>query len=194
MNNSGLILIVSGPSGVGKGTICSRLVDKYPDEYVLSISATSRKPRGMEVDGREYFFKTKEEFEQMISDGMFLEYAQYVGNYYGTPLAWVKDKLDKDINVILEIDVQGGLQVKKKYPDAVTIFVVPPDKEELIKRLGGRGTENSKQIENRIKRASEEMKFAESYDYVIINEIVENSVDLLHNITLSIKEKLSKEA
>jgi guanylate kinase len=194
LNNSGLILIVSGPSGVGKGTICSRLVDKYPDEYVLSISATSRKPRGMEVDGREYFFKTKEEFEQMISDGMFLEYAQYVGNYYGTPLAWVKDKLDKDINVILEIDVQGGLQVKKKYPDAVTIFVVPPDKEELIKRLGGRGTENSKQIENRIKRASEEMKFAESYDYVIINEIVENSVDLLHNITLSIKEKLSKEA
>ena len=194
MNNSGLILIVSGPSGVGKGTICSRLVDKYPDEYVLSISATSRKPRGMEVDGREYFFKTKEEFEQMISDGMFVEYAQYVGNYYGTPLAWVKDKLDKDINVILEIDVQGGLQVKKKYPDAVTIFVVPPDKEELIKRLGGRGTENSKQIENRIKRASEEMKFAESYDYVIINEIVENSVDLLHNITLSIKEKLSKEA
>ncbi len=193
MNNNGIILIVSGPSGVGKGTVCSRLVDKYPDEYVLSISATSRKPRGNEVNGKEYFFKTKEEFEQMISEGMFLEYAQYVGNYYGTPLEWVKDKLDKGVNVILEIDVQGGFQVKKKCPSAVTIFVMPPDKDELLKRLGGRGTENSKQIEKRIQRAGEEMKYAEEYDYVITNEVVENSVDLLHNITLSIKDKLSKE-
>lgn len=193
MNNNGIILIVSGPSGVGKGTVCSRLVDKYPDEYVLSISATSRKPRGQEVDGKEYFFKTKEEFEQMISEGKFLEYAQYVGNYYGTPLEWVKDKLDKGVNVILEIDVQGGFQVKKKCPGAVTIFVMPPDKKELLKRLGGRGTENQKQIEKRIQRAGEEMKFAEEYDYVITNEVVEKSVDLLHNITLSIKDKLSKE-
>lgn len=193
MNSNGIILIVSGPSGVGKGTVCSRLVDKYPDEYVLSISATSRKPRGQEVNGKEYFFKTKEEFEQMISDGKFLEYAQYVGNYYGTPLEWVKDKLDKGVNVILEIDVQGGFQVKKKCPGAVTIFVMPPDKEELLKRLGGRGTENPKQIEKRIQRAGEEMKFAEEYDYVITNEVVEKSVDLLHNITLSIKEKISKE-
>ncbi len=193
MNNNGIILIVSGPSGVGKGTVCSRLVDKYPDEYVLSISATSRKPRGQEVNGKEYFFKTKEEFEQMISDGKFLEYAQYVGNYYGTPLDWVKDKLDKGVNVILEIDVQGGFQVKKKCPGAVTIFVMPPDKEELLKRLGGRGTENQKQIEKRIQRAGEEMKFAEEYDYVITNEVVEKSVDLLHNITLSMKDKLSKE-
>ncbi len=194
MNSNGIILIVSGPSGVGKGTVCSRLVDKYPDEYVLSISATSRKPRGQEVNGKEYFFKTKEEFEQMISDGKFLEYAQYVGNYYGTPLEWVKDKLDKGVNVILEIDVQGGFQVKKKCPGAVTIFVMPPDKEELLKRLGGRGTENQKQIEKRIQRAGEEMKYAQEYDYVITNEIVEKSVDLLHNITLSIKDKLSKEA
>lgn len=193
MNNNGIILIVSGPSGVGKGTVCSRLVDKYPDEYVLSISATSRKPRGLEVDGKEYFFKTKEEFEHMISEGKFLEYAQYVGNYYGTPLEWVKDKLDKGVNVILEIDVQGGFQVKKKCPGAVTIFVMPPDKKELLKRLGGRGTENQKQIEKRIQRAGEEMKFAEEYDYVITNEVVEKSVDLLHNITLSIKDKLSKE-
>lgn len=189
MSNTGVLLVVSGPAGTGKGTICNGLVNKYPDEYALSISATSRKPRGSEVDGVEYFFKTREEFEQMIADDQLLEHACYVGNYYGTPRKWVMDMLESGKNVILEIDIQGGFQVKEKFPQALLIFILPPNLEELARRLRGRGTETEEQVLMRLSRAKEELTFSDKYDYTIVNDVVENSVDLLHNIVNAEKAK-----
>ena len=191
MNNEGFLLIVSGPSGAGKGTICNALLEKYPEQYALSISATSRHPRGTEADGVEYFFKTTEEFEEMIAQDQLLEYARYVNNYYGTPRAWVQEKLREGVNVILEIDYQGGFQVRSKLPHVLMIFIMPPNKEELIRRLTDRGTETPEQIQQRIRKAEEEMQVADQYDYVIVNEVVEKSVEMLHNIVLSEKQKLS---
>ena len=190
MNSEGFLLIVSGPSGAGKGTICNALLEKYPEQYALSISATSRSPRGSEVDGVEYFFKTKEEFEEMIAQDQLLEHACYVNNYYGTPRSWVEEKLREGVNVILEIEYQGGFQVRSKLPHVLMIFIMPPSKEELIRRLTERGTETPEQIEQRIRKAEEEMQIADQYDYVIVNEVVEKSVEMLHNIVLSEKEKL----
>ena len=189
MNNKGLLLIISGPSGAGKGTICNALLEKYPQEYALSISATSRSPRGEEQDGREYFFKTVEEFEEMIDLDLLLEHARYVNNYYGTPRTWVEEKLQEGINVILEIDYQGGFQVKEKLQDVLMIFIMPPSIEELISRLTGRGTESPEQIIQRVKKAEEEMLIAEQYDYVIVNEDIEKSVEMLHNIISYEKKK-----
>jgi len=184
----GILVVVSGLSGAGKGTICKRLLEKYP-EYVLSVSATSRKPREGEVNGREYFFVSKEEFEQMIEQGKLLEYCQYVENYYGTPKEWVLNQLDAGKNIILEIELQGAFNVRKIYPDAVLVFVLPPDMDELRNRLINRGTETEEEIEKRLKRAQEEMEFVPQYDYVIVNDFVEKSVDMLHNIVRSEKEK-----
>ena len=189
MNNKGLLLIISGPSGAGKGTICNALLEKYPQEYALSISATSRSPRGEEQDGREYFFKTVEEFEEMIDLDLLLEHARYVNNYYGTPRTWVEEKLQEGINVILEIDYQGGFQVKEKLQDVLMIFIMPPSIEELISRLTGRGTESPEQIIQRVKKAEEEMLIAEQYDYIIVNEDIEKSVEMLHNIISYEKKK-----
>ena len=180
--NKGIVVIVSGPAGAGKGTICKALVEKYPDEYALSISATSRKPRGGEKDGVEYFFKTREEFEEMIRQDQLLEHACYLDNYYGTPKAWVEDKLNAGVSVILEIDIQGGFQVREKMPDALTVFILPPDMEQLRSRLEGRGTETPEQIEKRLARAQEELELAGEYDCSIVNEVVENSVEMLHNV------------
>ena len=191
MNNEGVLLIVSGPAGTGKGTICNEIIKKYPDQYALSISATSRGPRHTEVDGREYFFKTREEFEEMIRNDQLLEYARYLDNYYGTPREWVEKRIEEGINVILEIDVQGGFQIKEIFPDTLLIFVMPPDMEELRNRLIKRGTETPEQIEKRIGRAEEEIKISENYDYVIVNEDVEKSVEMLHNIVQLNKERLS---
>lgn len=193
MNNKGFLLIVSGPSGAGKGTICNEIIKKYPEEYALSISATSRSPRGNEQNGKEYFFKSREEFEEMIENDMLLEYACYVGNYYGTPRKWVEDQLEKGVSVILEIDLQGGFQVSEKFSEVLTFFVMPPSRDELISRLRGRGTETEEQIQNRIARADEEVEFRDKYDYVITNEDVEKSVELLHNIVKSEKKKLFEE-
>lgn len=193
MNNKGLLLIISGPSGAGKGTICNALLEKYPDDYALSISVTSRAPRGEETDGREYFFKTREEFEELIALDLLLEYASYVDNYYGTPKEWVEHKMQEGINVILEIDCQGGFQVNRKIPESLLIFIMPPSLEELENRLLKRGTETPEQIAKRISRAREEMQYADEYDYIIINEDVENSVEMLHNIILCEKDKLEKE-
>ena len=190
MNKKGMLLIVSGPSGAGKGTICNALVNKYPDEYALSISVTSRSPRGEEIDGKEYFFKSRSEFEQMIELDLLLEHACYVDNYYGTPKEWVEMKRSEGINVILEIDYQGGFQVNQKIPEALLIFIMPPSKEELFRRLSGRGTESPEQIAKRIAKAEEEIRQAEQYDYIIVNEDVEKSVEMLHNIILCEKEKL----
>ena len=190
MNNKGVLLIVSGPSGAGKGTICQALIEKYPEDYALSISVTSRLPRGEEVEGKEYFFRTRSEFEEMIELDLLLEYACYVDNYYGTPREWVELKRREGINVILEIDCQGGFQVSEKIPEAVRIFIMPPSMEELERRLLNRGTETPEQIALRIERAREEVRFAQQYDYIIVNEVVEKSVEMLHNIVCAEKEKV----
>ena len=186
--DKGVLVVVSGLSGAGKGTICKRLLEKYPD-YVLSVSATSRKPREGEEHGREYFFITKEEFEDRINQGKLLEFAQYVGNYYGTPKDWVEEQLNAGKDIVLEIELQGAFQVRKKIPEAVLIFVLPPAMEELKRRLVNRGTETMEEIDRRIQRAMEEIEFVPEYDYVIINEDVEKSVDMLHNIVRSEKNK-----
>ena len=161
--SKGLLLVISGFSGAGKGTVMKRLLELH-DEYSLSISATTRKPREGEADGREYFFKTVEEFEKMIAEDALIEHAQYVGNYYGTPKAYVEEQLDKGNNVILEIEIQGAMNIKRMFPDAVLMFITPPSAAELEKRLRGRGTEDEATIKARLSRAAEEAEGVEDYD------------------------------
>ena len=170
----GVLLIISGPSGSGKGTIVERLVDDLG--YRVSISATTRNPRPNEENGVHYFFKTKEEFEKMIEAGELLEHACFCGNYYGTPKEYVERQLVEGNNIILEIEVQGALQVKKKYNDAVLIFTMPPTIAELRRRLVNRGTEDMETIDKRIKRAEEELEYLPQYDYIVINDTVEQAV------------------
>ena len=161
MKKKGILIVVSGFSGAGKGTLMNRLLKEY-DDYALSISATTRKPRAGEADGREYFFKTIEEFEKMIAEDALIEYARYVDNYYGTPKAYVEQKLEEGKDVILEIEIQGALKVKEKFPDTLLLFVTPPDANTLKNRLVGRGTETMDVIESRMKRAKEEAKGIEN--------------------------------
>ena len=170
----GVLLIISGPSGSGKGTIVERLVDDLG--YRVSISATTRDPRPNEENGVHYFFKTKEEFEKMIEAGELLEHACFCDNYYGTPKEYVERQLGEGNNIILEIEVQGALQVKKKYNDAVLIFTMPPTIAELRRRLVNRGTEDMETIDKRIKRAEEELEYLPQYDYIVINDTVEQAV------------------
>lgn len=189
--SKGVLTVVSGFSGAGKGTVMKRLIQKY-DDYALSISVTTRKPREGERDGIEYFFKTKEEVETMIENDEFLEYARYVDNYYGTPRFYVEEMLAKGKNVILEIEIQGAMQIKSKNPEAVLVFVTPPSFEELRNRLVGRGTETADVIESRLKRASEEAEGMPSYDYILVNDQVEDCVDRLHQIILSERAKAQR--
>ena len=189
--SKGVLTVVSGFSGAGKGTVMKRLIQKY-DDYALSISVTTRKPREGERDGIEYFFKTKEEVEAMIENDEFLEYARYVDNYYGTPRFYVEEMLAKGKNVILEIEIQGAMQIKAKNPEAVLIFVTPPSFEELRNRLVGRGTETADVIESRLRRASEEAEGMSSYDYILVNDQVEDCVDRLHQIILSERAKAQR--
>lgn len=175
MKKQGLLLIISGPSGSGKGTIVEQLKEK--EDFSVSISATTRAPRGMEQDGVHYFFRTKEEFQRMIDNQELLEWAEFCGNRYGTPRTYVTEKLMQGQNVILEIEVQGALQVKKLYPDGILIFLVPPNLEELGRRLTNRGTEDKEAINRRIHRALEEMEFVQEYDYVVINDTVEQATE-----------------
>lgn len=170
----GVLLIISGPSGSGKGTIVERLVDDLG--YRVSISATTRNPRPNEENGVHYFFKTKKEFEKMIEAGELLEHACFCDNYYGTPKEYVERQLGEGNNIILEIEVQGALQVKKKYNDAVLIFTMPPTIAELRRRLVNRGTEDMETIDKRIKRAEEELEYLPQYDYIVINDTVEQAV------------------
>ena len=170
----GVLLIISGPSGSGKGTIVESLVDDLG--YRVSISATTRNPRPNEENGVHYFFKTKEEFEKMIEAGELLEHACFCDNYYGTPKEYVERQLMEGNNIILEIEVQGALQVKKKYNDAVLIFTMPPTIAELRRRLVNRGTEDMETIDKRIKRAEEELEYLPQYDYIVINDTVEQAV------------------
>lgn len=189
--SKGVLTVVSGFSGAGKGTVMKRLIQKY-DDYALSISVTTRNPREGERDGIEYFFKTKEEVETMIENDEFLEYARYVDNYYGTPRFYVEEMLAKGKNVILEIEIQGAMQIKSKNPEAVLVFVTPPSFEELRNRLVGRGTETADVIESRLRRASEEAEGMPSYDYILVNDQVEDCVDRLHQIILSERAKAQR--
>ena len=181
MDRKGILLVVSGFSGAGKGTLMKELVSRY-DNYALSISATTRSPREGEVDGREYFFRTKEEFEQMIADEALIEHACYVGNYYGTPRAYVEEQLALGRDVILEIEIQGALQIKKRFPDTLLLFVSTPDAETLKNRLIGRGTESLDVVEKRLSRASEEAEGIENYDYLVINDDLDICVEEVHQM------------
>ena len=156
MNQRGILIVVSGFSGAGKGTLMKELMKRYEETYALSVSATTRNPREGEVDGREYFFKTTEEFEKMIAKEELIEYARYVENYYGTPRTYVEQQLEAGKDVILEIEIQGALKVKERFPDTLLLFVTPPSAKELRRRLVGRGTETMEVIESRLERAVEE--------------------------------------
>lgn len=169
MNHRGLLVVVSGFSGVGKGTLVKKLVTEC-DNYALSVSMTTRKPREGEIDGVSYFFVDHDTFEQTIAQDGLVEYASYVGNYYGTPKAWVEEQRNSGKDVVLEIEVQGALKVKEKFPDAVLIFVLPPSAKELKSRLEGRGTETQDVVLKRLSRAEEESAFVEQYDYIVVND------------------------
>ena len=184
MADRGILVVVSGFSGAGKGTLMKRLMEKY-DNYALSVSATTRDPRPGEEHGREYFFHTKKEFEELILEDELIEYAQYVDNYYGTPKAYVEKQLNMGKDVILEIEIQGALKVKKKMPNTLLLFVTPPNAEELKHRLVNRGTESMDVIESRLSRASEEAKGMSEYDYILINDVIEECVDNMHSIIQS---------
>ena len=184
MKNKGILVVVSGFSGAGKGTLMKALLEKY-DNYALSISATTRKPRAGEVHGREYFFVEKETFESMIKGDQLIEYAQYVKHYYGTPKEYVLQKMEEGKDVILEIEIQGALKVKEKYPDTLLLFVMPPSAMELRRRLVGRGTETADVIEARLKRAAKEAEGMESYDYILINDDVYTCVEEMHHLIQS---------
>ena len=191
INKKGLLLVVSGPSGTGKGTICKDIVAKH-EAINLSISATTRNPRVGEVEGKSYFFKTKEEFEAMVDRGEFLEHAMIYDNYYGTPKKAIFDELDMGRDVILEIEMQGAMQIKEVYPQAVFIFVLPPSLQELRNRIVGRGTETEEQIEKRFNSAYDEIKLLGDYDYFIFNNIVEKSSEEILNILEVEKNKVSR--
>lgn len=181
MKKKGILIVLSGFSGAGKGTLVKRLMQDY-DDYALSVSMTTRSPRPGEEDGREYFFATREEFEQKIKENGFLEYASYVGNYYGTPRAYVEEQLAAGKDVILEIEIQGALQVKERFPEALLLFITAPSAEKLKARLCGRGTETQDVIEQRLKRASEESEGIEKYEYVIVNDDLDECVKETHAV------------
>ena len=181
MSKKGNLVIISGFSGAGKGTVVKGLMARY-DCYALSVSATTRAPREGEVNGREYFFKTREEFEKMIRQDALYEYAQYVSNFYGTPKAYVQEQLDAGKDVILEIEVQGALKVKEKNPKALLLFVTPPSAEELKKRLQGRGTETEEVINERMRRAADESELMDRYEYLVINDQLEKCVEEVHQL------------
>lgn len=180
--NRGILTVVSGFSGAGKGTIMKELLLSYPDRYALSISATTRDPRPYERDGVEYFFKTEEEFRQMIADNELIEYAQYVGHYYGTPRDYVERQLSAGKDVILEIEIQGALKIRETCPDAILLFITPPNAAELGRRLFGRGTETEDVIRSRLTRALSEADGVDAYDYLVVNDVVEDCVHEVHGI------------
>ena len=177
----GILVVVSGFSGAGKGTIMKRITEKY-DNYALSVSATTREPREGEVEGKSYFFVRKERFEEMIDEDELLEYAKYVEHYYGTPRKFVEDCLNQGKDVILEIEIQGALKIKKRYPESLLVFLAPPSAEELRKRLMGRKTENEETIHKRLCRAIVEAEGVEAYDYILVNENVDTCTEKLHNL------------
>lgn len=191
MKRQGILVVVSGFAGTGKGTVMKELLSRY-DSYALSISATTRDPRPGEVDGREYFFKTKEEFERMIEGEAFVEYACYVGNYYGTPKKYVEEQLEAGKDVILEIEIQGALKIKQQFPEALLLFIAPPSAEVLKQRLTMRGTETKEVIDKRLKRAVEESEGIENYDYLVINDDLNECVQNVHQMIQSERFRMSR--
>ena len=187
----GTLVVISAPAGSGKGTVIGHILGSGKN-FVYSVSATTRKPRPGEVDGVQYYFLTREEFENNIKNEKMLEYASYCDNYYGTPLKYVTERLDEGKNVVLEIEVQGALQVKEKYPEAVLVFLIPPTLDELRKRLTNRGTETDEVIEKRIARAGEEIELIDRYDYVVINENVEEAKEDILKIVCAEKMNIKR--
>ena len=181
MKHKGILIVVSGFSGAGKGTLMKQLVHTY-DDYALSISMTTRSPRPGEEEGKEYFFVSRQEFEEKIAQNGLIEHACYCDNYYGTPRDYVEKQLEKGKDVILEIEIQGALEIKRKYPTALLLFVMPPSAAELRKRLEGRGTESPEVISKRLKRAGEEAEGIEQYDFLVINDKLEECVQQMHEL------------
>ena len=182
MAERGLLIVFSGPSGVGKGTVRQEIFSTPDHQFEYSVSMTTRPKRPGEVDGVDYFFRTREEFEDLIKKGQMLEYAEYVGNYYGTPLTYVNETLDKGIDVFLEIEVQGALQVKKKVPDGVFIFLTPPDLMELRQRIINRGTDDLATIDKRMEKAVGEIEMMQNYDYAVVNDEVPKAAEKIQTI------------
>ena len=185
MTKRGMLIVLSGPSGVGKGTVRKAIFDQPGNDFQYSISMTTRKPRPGEVNGKDYFFVSREEFEQKIQAGEMLEYAKYVDNYYGTPLKWINDTLDAGKDVFLEIEVNGAMQVRSKSPNGVFIFLTPPDLMELKQRLIHRGTDSMEVINKRIKKAFSEIEMMQNYDYAVVNDEVPNAVEKVKEIIRS---------
>lgn len=187
MENRGKLVVVSGFSGAGKGTLMKELLKQHPGDYALSVSATTRKPRPGEEEGVSYFFVTEEKFKSMIADDELVEYARYVNHYYGTPKAYVLNQLSSGKNVILEIEIQGAQKIKEKFPDAILMFVTAPGAKELYERLTGRGTETADVIKARLSRAAEESAGIGEYDYLVVNDTVEHGTALIHELILNEK-------
>ena len=192
MKQKGILVVVSGFAGTGKGTVMKGLLNKYSDQYALSVSMTTRAPRPNERHGIEYFFSTKEEFEQKIAADGLIEYACYCDNYYGTPKDYVEQQLEAGKDVLLEIEIQGALQVKEKLPETVLVFVLPPSARELYNRLKGRGTETDEVIRKRMLRAVEESQGIEQYDYILLNDEIDTCVENLHRMLQSEKQRASR--
>ncbi|BCJ85119.1 guanylate kinase [Effusibacillus dendaii] len=184
MIQKGLLVVLSGPSGAGKGTVCKALLPTM-SSLGYSVSCTTRQPREGEQEGVNYFFKSREQFEEMIQQDELLEWAEVYGNYYGTPLRYVEEQLAAGYNVLLEIDIQGALQVKKKYPNGVFIFLIPPSLQELKQRILGRGTETEESFKVRFGSAADEMKHINDYDYVVVNDQVDDAVDRVRSIVIA---------
>lgn len=182
LNERGLLVVISGPSGVGKGTIRKALFDMPDNNFCYSVSMTTRKPRIGEVNGVDYFFVSREEFVRAIENDEMLEYAEFVGEYYGTPRKYIDNKLSEGKEVIMEIEVQGALQVREKMPESVFVFIVPPSRKALIERLKIRGTENPESIQKRLEKAEREYHLAYKYDYIVVNDDVYNAADRIYAI------------
>lgn len=192
MVGRGLLLVLSGPSGVGKGTVRKHIFDHYNNDFDYSVSMTTRDKREGEVEGHDYYFRSREAFEQLIESGGLLEYAEYVGNYYGTPLEYVKETLEAGRDVFLEIEVQGALKVRDKMPEAIFIFLSPPNLGELENRITGRGTDSSDMIKKRMKKAVDELKLIQYYDYVVENDDVDKAAQKIRHIIESEHLKVSR--
>lgn len=187
----GLLIVVSGASGTGKGTVCKKILKDLPN-ISYSISATTRTPRTGEVDGREYYFLDRDEFSAWIADGKFLEFAEVYGNFYGTPLNKIEERLNRGEDILLEIDVQGALNVKRKCPDGVYIFLLPPSLDELKRRIEGRGTETPESLARRLDNAVAEIKIGREYNYAVVNDSVDNAVAQIKAILVAERCKVER--
>ncbi len=189
--NKGLLILVSGASGTGKGTVCKKLLEEFPQMF-YSISATTRKPRLGEVDGREYFFISVEQFKTWLDEEKFLEYAEVYGNFYGTPAHKIEEYRNSGVDVLLEIDVQGALKVMKKCPDGIFIFLLPPSIEELCNRIKNRGTESPEVLQRRIESATKEIALGKKYQYVVVNDTIDEAVEKIKSIIAAERCKVSR--